>query len=188
MDAKHVSLPRATALSRRVLLRSGLGMGLTGALAGAMASGWRPGGGRTAHLAGAATPAAAGPDVDCSASPAASPAAGAPVASPVAAVEVRMTVQLRFEPPAVTIRTGETVTWINDSPLPHTATDDPEKNPVAEAFPEYALRPACAAPWDSGLLQPGQSFSHTFDVPGDYAYFCIPHVLSGMRGTIDVRD
>jgi plastocyanin len=99
-----------------------------------------------------------------------------------------MTAQLRFEPPAVTIRTGETVTWFNDSPLPHTATDDPERNPVAEAFPDYARLPDCAAPWDSGLLQPGQSFSHTFTVPGAYAYFCIPHVLSGMRGTIDVRD
>jgi plastocyanin len=121
----------------------------------------------------------------------ATPVPGAsPAASPVASAgsaTVAMTDQLRFEPADVTIPVGGSVTWRNESAMPHTSTDDPAKNPVAEAFPDYAQVPAGAAPWDSGLLQPGQSFTETFTVPGTYHYFCIPHVLSGMRGTITVQ-
>jgi plastocyanin len=97
-----------------------------------------------------------------------------------------MTDQLRFEPENITITTGQSVTWINASTIPHTATGDPALNPVAEAFPEYAQLPAEATPWDSGMLQPGESFTYTFTVPGTYHYFCIPHVLSGMQGSIEV--
>jgi plastocyanin len=34
----------------------------------------------------------------------------------------------------------------------------------------------------------GQSFSHTFDTPGEYAYFCIPHELSGTDAHIAVTS
>jgi plastocyanin len=112
--------------------------------------------------------------------PAASPAAGA-------AVTVQMTDQLRFAPEDVTIAVGQAVTWVNESAIPHTTTGDPAANPVAQDHPDYAQLPVGAAPWDSGLLQTGQSFSYTFTVPGTYHYFCTPHVLSGMRGTITVQ-
>lgn len=116
----------------------------------------------------------------------ATPNAATPVSSPVAAVTVHMMTQLRFEPAEVTIRRGETVTWINDSPIPHTTTGDAEKNPVKDTRPELAALPSGAAGWDSGLLNQQQTFSHTFTVAGEYQYFCIPHVLSGMLGTIIV--
>lgn len=95
-----------------------------------------------------------------------------------------MTRLLTFDPPQLTIRVGETVTWTNDSTIPHTSTDDPVLNPVGTSHPEYALLPDGAEPWNSGLLQPGEDFSHTFPVPGEYQYFCIPHVLGGMRGSV----
>lgn len=97
-----------------------------------------------------------------------------------------MTAQLRFEPEFLSIRAGQTVTWINVGPIPHTTTDDPAVNPVEKSHPDFALLPPGAKPWNSGLLQPGERFSHTFTTPGDYRYFCVPHVLSGMRGTIHV--
>jgi plastocyanin len=122
---------------------------------------------------------------DATPAPMASPAALA--AGPSAdAVTVQMTDQLRFEPEDVAIAVGQTVTWVNASAIPHTATGDPVKNPIAQAHPEYAQLPAEAEPWDSGLLQPEESFTYTFSVPGTYAYFCIPHVLSGMVGTVTV--
>jgi plastocyanin len=111
---------------------------------------------------------------------AASPAAAAPLT-------IHMTSALRFDPTDATVGVGQTVTWVNDGPIQHTATDDPAKNPVAQAHPDYAQLPDGAAAWDSGLLDPGKTFSHTFTVPGIYHYFCIPHVLSGMRGTIMVQ-
>jgi plastocyanin len=121
------------------------------------------------------------------ATPAASPTSS-PVASPAAAVTVKMTSQLRFEPAEVTIRLGETITWVNASPIPHTTTGDPDKNPVKKTRPEFAQLPPGAEGWDSGMLNEGQSFSHTFTVAGKYKYFCIPHVLSGMLGTIIVQE
>ena len=37
---------------------------------------------------------------------------------------------------------------------------------------------------DSGVLAPSQSFSLTFDQPGEYSYFCVLH--PDMQGTIIV--
>jgi plastocyanin len=154
-------------IDRRRLLRCGATLGLVAASAGAL-------------------PTIAVAQETATASPAASPAAS-PVASPVAAVTVKMTSQLRFEPAAVTIKRGETITWVNASPIPHTSTGDPDKNPVKKTRPELAQLPPGAEGWDSGLLNQGQSFSHTFTVAGEYHYFCIPHILSGMLGTIIVE-
>ena len=159
------------AVDRRRLLRCSVALGLVMPAVGALASS------AAAQKAATATPVA---------SPAASPIAS-PVASPVAAKTVKMMSQLRFEPAEVTITRGGTITWVNASPIPHTSTGDPEKNPVKDTRPELAQLPPEAEPWDSGLLNEGQSFSHTFTVVGEYKYFCIPHVLSGMLGTITVE-
>jgi plastocyanin len=118
---------------------------------------------------------------------AASPESGA-TAPETAATTVQMTDQLRFAPADLTITVGQTVTWINDSAMPHTATDDPALNPVASEHPEFAQLPAGADAWDSGLLQPGESYSYTFTEAGTYHYFCLPHALSGMLGTITVEE
>ncbi len=64
----------------------------------------------------------------------------------------------------------------------HTATCDP-----AEASnPDNVSLPANATAWDSGVVPAGGQFSHTFTVAGQYRYFCIPHELQGMLGTINV--
>ena len=98
-----------------------------------------------------------------------------------------MTAELRFDPQEITINVGDTVTWLNASNMPHTATCDPEQNPAAKSHPEYVALPEGAKPWGSALLQPSESFTYTFPTPGDYLYICIPHVLSGMRGAITVE-
>jgi len=72
--------------------------------------------------------------------------------------------------------------------MPHTTTSDPAKNPVKATQPEFAQLPPGAEGWDSGLLSEGESFSHTFTVAGEYGYFCIPHILSGMLGTVTVEE
>ena len=74
-------------------------------------------------------------------------------------------VDFAFDSAAVTVEAGSTVTWTNDGDAPHTAT-------------------AGDGTFDSGNLDPGESFSFTFDTPGTYAYSCSIH--PNMTGTITV--
>ncbi|CUA94609.1 cupredoxin domain-containing protein [Thiomonas bhubaneswarensis] len=73
---------------------------------------------------------------------------------------------MNFHPDALTVAPGTTVTWTNDDSFAHTTTSDTKL-------------------WDSGLLQPGKSFSHTFDKPGSYPYHCAVHTF--MTGTVTVK-
>ncbi|HLZ10163.1 MAG TPA: plastocyanin/azurin family copper-binding protein [Chloroflexota bacterium] len=110
----------------------------------------------------------------------AAPAGGAAPAGPTA---VKMTDANKFDPAAITISKGATVTWTNGSTMVHSVTDDPAK----AAVKADAQLPDGATAWDSGLLQPNATYSHTFDVAGTYKYFCVPHEALGMLGTITVQ-
>jgi plastocyanin len=70
-----------------------------------------------------------------------------------------------FQPTTVTVPVGTTITWTNHDPVAHTVTD------VNQA-------------WDSGLFEENGTYSMTFDTPGTYTYYCIPHPI--MTGTIEV--
>jgi plastocyanin len=37
------------------------------------------------------------------------------------------------------------------------------------------------------LIQSGDTFDVTFEQPGTYEYYCIPHESAGMKGTIVVE-
>lgn len=91
---------------------------------------------------------------------------------------------LDFVPARITIDSGQTVLWRNTSALVHTLTAVRElaNNPANVALPPGA------EPFNSGDLQPGEQFAHTFIVPGEYRYFCIPHENAGMIGSVTVRE
>lgn len=114
--------------------------------------------------------------------PAPNPAA--PAAADPGVYVVEMSGQMRFVPDTLTIKVGETVTWITRGAIPHTTTADPAK----AREPAYVRLPEGAEPWDSGLLTSGESWSRTFDVPGEYAYFCLPHQSAGMLATLTVTE
>ena len=95
---------------------------------------------------------------------------------------VKMTDELKFDPATISIKTGDTVHWDNVASISHSSTDDPSKAATASD----AKLPSGAQPWDSGLLNPGQTFDHQFSVAGEYDYFCIPHEGAGMKGHITV--
>lgn len=99
------------------------------------------------------------------------------------AVTVTMTNDLRFSPERVEVTVGQTVEWKNTSELPHTVTADPEK----AADKEHVKLPEGAQTFNSGFLQPGDVFRHTFKVSGEYRYFCIPHEMAGMVATVIVK-
>ena len=99
------------------------------------------------------------------------------------AVEIDMNNQLRYEPAAVAISAGQAVRWRNDSALIHTVTADPSR-----AMQAANVRlPAGVDAFDSGDIVPGDSFTWTFNTPGEYRYVCVPHEGAAMVGTIVVR-
>jgi len=106
-----------------------------------------------------------------SASPTASPTAAAtreasPQASPgteACTIDIR---DLAYHPAQTEIAVGTTVTWTNSDTVPHTAT-------------------ATDRTFDSGILDPGKSYSFTFEEAGTFDYSCLVHPQ--MKGTIVVR-
>jgi plastocyanin len=97
-------------------------------------------------------------------------------------VVVEMNDQLRFSHDAVRIRAGETVAWRNAGVLEHTVTADPSRTREGSSV----MVPQGAAPFDSGPIRAGETFRHTFLVPGIYVYQCIPHEMVGMTGVVIV--
>lgn len=107
----------------------------------------------------------------------ASAASGAPV--------VNMTGELLvFEPAVIEIRAGQTVAWQNSSSREvHTVTADPRQATNAQDV----VLPKGAQPFDSGFLNPGQTYKHTFRKPGTYRYVCTLHEVQRMIGQVVVK-
>jgi copper-containing nitrite reductase len=102
--------------------------------------------------------------------------------APVAQGTVGMT-DMGFVPTAITVNVGTQVVWKNSSQVIHNVVDDASK-----ALSRIDVKlPSGARPFDSGLLQPGQSFARVFTEPGTYSYVCTLHEGSGMKGVVIVR-
>ena len=72
-----------------------------------------------------------------------------------------------FEPASLTVPVGTTVTWADVSGTHTTTSYD--------------------GLWDSGRrLEVGETFSYTFNQPGTYRYYCMPHESVGMIATVVV--
>src|SRR3954447_19641744 len=73
----------------------------------------------------------------------------------------------RFDPATLTVPVGTTVNWVDVSGTHTTTSYD--------------------GLWDSGRrLAVGESYSYTFNQPGVYHYYCVPHESVGMIGTVVV--
>lgn len=117
---------------------------------------------------------------------------------------------LAFAPQPKKIKAGDSVTFVNNSGAPHTATfsgtsGDAITNPLdprtEQAIPGPSPQTLTAgALYNSGQLPPNAAApggqpppeavrSFTFVVPdaGSYSYYCILHVTSGMGGSITAK-
>ncbi len=110
------------------------------------------------------------------------PAAAADPADPPATI-VKMTDHDAFDPATVTVNVGDSVEWQNTSQIAHSVVCDPAK---AGSAKDVAL-PEGAKPFDSGVIQPGKSFTQKFGVAGTYKYVCVPHEGMGMKGEVVVK-
>ena len=72
----------------------------------------------------------------------------------------------KFTPTTITVAPGTTVTWVNHEDATHTVTADDKS-------------------FDSGKLDTGKTFTHTFETAGTYPYHCEIHY--GMTGQVVVK-
>ena len=113
---------------------------------------------------------------------------GAPTeeTDPAAGGEEVIAIGLKFEPADLTVPVGTTVRWTNGEAITHTVTSGAwgEVNEdsglrgtqTADGMFDHTLAPMGAD---------GDTFEFTFDEPGEYQYYCEPHL--GMFGTITVE-
>jgi plastocyanin len=85
-------------------------------------------------------------------------------AAPAGAASVQI-VNLSFDPSTLTVPAGTTVSWSNEDAVPHTVTAEDGS-------------------FDSGIFDPGSTFSWEFTTPGTFAYVCNLHPQ--MQGSVDV--
>lgn len=76
---------------------------------------------------------------------------------------------MRFTPSKITVNVGDTVVWKNASNIAHTSTSDKGR-------------------WDSGNMDLGATFSHTFKQAGTFPYYCMYHKAEGMTGIVVVKQ
>jgi plastocyanin len=94
-----------------------------------------------------------------------------------------------FSPERVQVAAGTTVRWVNDSEVGHTVTAYANRIPErASYFASGDFEDERGARNDvrGGLLDAEERYEHTFEVEGEYEYFCVPHESSGMTGTVVV--
>jgi plastocyanin len=78
-----------------------------------------------------------------------------------------------YNPSPLSVPVGTTVTWINNDNIVHAVT---EGNPSGNIPPSG---------FDSGILVPGKTFTHTFDTAGTIQYYCTLHPT--MMGEVIVK-
>ena len=86
-------------------------------------------------------------------------------ARPVARIRKTTIKNISYMQPRITIAVGTTIEWTNADPLPHSVTA------VDKSF-------------NSGLIQPGKTYRHTFTKAGTFNFYCMPHPF--MKGVVVV--
>ena len=94
-------------------------------------------------------------------------------------------VNIAYAPERLEITSGTKVVWTNqDESVRHTVTSGlPAKDAVPGVTEGKAARPD--GTFDGDLADASSEFTHTFEEPGTYAYFCEVH--PSMTGEIVVR-
>merc|ERR1711972_498459 len=86
------------------------------------------------------------------------------------------TARLVYEPNEATICKGDSVTWVNNKGGPHNVQFNEAPDGVeADDLGSELIR------------EDGAKFTQTFNVAGEYSYFCSPHGGAGMVGSLSVK-
>jgi plastocyanin len=87
------------------------------------------------------------------------------------AVEVTLA-DIQFQPASVTVKKGGKVTWTNEETVAHDVTKTGGPGPDFKSG-------------ESGGMAEGDTFTQTFDTPGQVEYVCTVH--ANMKGTVTVE-
>lgn len=89
------------------------------------------------------------------------------IAAHTMAAEIKV---FQFQPKAIEVPVGTTITWTNQDSIGHSVTSGTPEMPDGK--------------FDTGFFSKGESASVTFDQPGEYTFFCARH--KNMHGTVKV--
>ena len=78
-----------------------------------------------------------------------------------------------YMPRLVTVESGATVRWFNESAIPHNVVGTYLKSATSESVQI-----------DSGFFGADRRFQYTFDESGVFEYRCTIHSEEGMKGTL----
>jgi plastocyanin len=100
----------------------------------------------------------------------------------------------RYEPESLTVAPGTTVVWRNTSSITHTVSAYDDGLPEGAAYfatGSVSSEREARDDWigeRTGVLYRGDTYEHTFEIPGVYTYFCVPHEPGGMVGEVVVEE
>lgn len=122
----------------------------------------------------------------------------APLQSQAAPNKKVSMIHFGFEPEAITVKVGTTVTWTYDEestdPIPN--CESPYfQSPSPRTCKGHSTTSAKKGLWDSGVGRAKAfPFSYTFDTPGKYKYYCKLHggpnpnnPATSMNGVVTVK-
>jgi plastocyanin len=97
-----------------------------------------------------------------------------------------VTMSLKFMPTDITVKAGTTVTWKNGETIGHTITSGAwgdvnestglRGSQTPDGMFDHKLSPKG---------QEGDTFSFTFDTPGEYLYYCQPHLTMNAKVIVE---
>lgn len=96
--------------------------------------------------------------------------------------ELNTPAEVWYDPPAITIKIGDSITWQNDDKEGHTVTSGQGSGRFGWMGDDFGSPDGL---FDSGRFMPGESWTLTFEQEGMYQYFCTIHPW--MEGTVIVE-
>ena len=104
----------------------------------------------------------------------------APAAAPAKDGVTVNSALLEFDPESVTIKPGQTVTWVGGDNITHVLV----QGPYTVGSDGLRTEQTDDQAFSLKLTKKGQQVSHTYDKAGTFTYFCTIH--KGMNGAVTV--
>jgi len=86
-----------------------------------------------------------------------------------------------YKPAALTVQRGTKVVWKNMTLVPH------DVKRCTKAACKVSPGNGTDTKFGGPMIGPKKTYAYTFNQPGTYVYYCIPHGYVAMHGTIIVR-